>query len=170
MMIKNRVSLFIATFLIIGSFFLALPEKGYSGFDPLVLGCCRPDSMDSCIGCESGCAITAMACGADIDVPFTPGNYCEAVDGGAECNLARDDGCCVTLQGECRDETISSCQSDQNVNNKWFSSSCAEVPECPAAPVAPASIPTFNQWGLLAMASILGIVGFMVIRRRKVTA
>jgi hypothetical protein len=31
-------------------------------------------------------------------------------------------------------------------------------------------IPTLNQWGLIAMASILGIVGFMVLRRRKVTA
>jgi len=30
-------------------------------------------------------------------------------------------------------------------------------------------IPTLSQWGLIAMASILGIVGFMVMRRRKVT-
>ena len=28
-------------------------------------------------------------------------------------------------------------------------------------------IPTLSEWGLIAMASILGIVGFMVIRRRK---
>jgi len=28
-------------------------------------------------------------------------------------------------------------------------------------------IPTLSQWGLIAMASILGIVGFMVMRRRK---
>jgi IPTL-CTERM motif len=32
------------------------------------------------------------------------------------------------------------------------------------------NIPTVSEWGLIAMASILGIVGFMVIRRRKVTA
>jgi len=31
-------------------------------------------------------------------------------------------------------------------------------------------IPTLSEWGLLAMAGILGIVGFMVMRRRKVTA
>ena len=30
-------------------------------------------------------------------------------------------------------------------------------------------IPTLSEWGLLAMAGILGIVGFMVIRRRKVS-
>jgi len=32
------------------------------------------------------------------------------------------------------------------------------------------NIPTLSEWGLIAMAGILGIVGFMVIYRRKVTA
>ena len=32
------------------------------------------------------------------------------------------------------------------------------------------NIPTLSEWGLIAMAAILGIVGFMAIRRRKVTA
>jgi hypothetical protein len=31
-------------------------------------------------------------------------------------------------------------------------------------------IPTLSEWGLIAMAGILGIAGFMVIRRRKVAA
>jgi len=31
-------------------------------------------------------------------------------------------------------------------------------------------IPTLSEWGLIAMAGILGFVGFMVIRRRKVAA
>ena len=34
----------------------------------------------------------------------------------------------------------------------------------------PEPIPTLSEWGLIAMASILGIAGFVVIRRRKVTA
>ncbi len=33
-----------------------------------------------------------------------------------------------------------------------------------------APIPTLSEWGLIAMAGLLGIVGFMVMRRRKVTA
>ena len=37
-------------------------------------------------------------------------------------------------------------------------------------PTAVAIIPTLSQWGLIAMAGILGIVGFIVIRRRKVAA
>ena len=32
------------------------------------------------------------------------------------------------------------------------------------------SVPTLSQWGLIVMAGILGIVGFMVMRRRKITA
>jgi hypothetical protein len=31
-------------------------------------------------------------------------------------------------------------------------------------------IPTLSEWGLISMAAILGIIGYMVIRRRKVTA
>jgi len=33
--------------------------------------------------------------------------------------------------------------------------------------LAPAPIPTLSEWGLIAMAGVLGIVGFVVIRRRK---
>lgn len=33
-----------------------------------------------------------------------------------------------------------------------------------------AQVPTLSEWGLIAMASILGIVGFMVMRRSQVTA
>jgi hypothetical protein len=37
-------------------------------------------------------------------------------------------------------------------------------------PCAIADIPTLSEWGLIAMAGILGIVGYLAIRRRKVTA
>ncbi|MGB2691666.1 MAG: IPTL-CTERM sorting domain-containing protein [Thermodesulfobacteriota bacterium] len=33
-----------------------------------------------------------------------------------------------------------------------------------------ANVPTLSEWGLIAMAGVLGLIGFMVIRRRKVTA
>ncbi len=42
---------------------------------------------------------------------------------------------------------------------------CFEQPQPP-----PPTIPTLSEWGLIVMAGILGFVGFMVIRRRKVTA
>ncbi len=34
----------------------------------------------------------------------------------------------------------------------------------------PAQVPTLSEWGLIAMAGVLGVVGFMVMRRRKVVA
>jgi hypothetical protein len=36
--------------------------------------------------------------------------------------------------------------------------------------VEPRNVPTLSEWGLIAMAGVLGIIGFMVIRRRKATA
>jgi len=41
---------------------------------------------------------------------------------------------------------------------------------CLEITVEPENIPTLSEWGLIAMAGILGIVGFIAIRRRKVTA
>lgn len=34
----------------------------------------------------------------------------------------------------------------------------------------PRPIPALSQWGLIAVAGILGIIGFIVIKRRKVSA
>lgn len=44
--------------------------------------------------------------------------------------------------------------------------------ECGVAPPspAPASIPTLSEWGLIITAGALGIIGLMVIRRRKLRA
>ncbi len=33
----------------------------------------------------------------------------------------------------------------------------------------PRAVPTLSEWGLIAMAGVLGIVGFMVMRRKKIT-
>ena len=41
---------------------------------------------------------------------------------------------------------------------------------CEEPPPVVSSVPTLSEWGLIAMAVVLGIVGFMVMRRRKVTA
>ncbi|GJM14976.1 MAG: hypothetical protein DHS20C13_03030 [Thermodesulfobacteriota bacterium] len=38
------------------------------------------------------------------------------------------------------------------------------------AEIAPTEVPTLSEWGLIAMAGVLGIVGFMVVRRRQVAA
>jgi len=108
---RNRISLFIATFLIIGFFFLALPEKGYSGAAMAITGCCQ-------------------FAGACADIPEGPSICVGETIPGAFCN---DNGQCIQ-------------------------------------PAINTPIPTLSEWGLLAMAGVLGIVGFIVIRRRKVSA
>ncbi len=36
--------------------------------------------------------------------------------------------------------------------------------------ISSAPIPTLSEWGLIAIAGVLGIIGLLAIRRRKVTA
>jgi len=108
MMFRNQVSLFVAAFLIIGFFFLALPEKGFSQD-----GCCQ-STENTCFNIVDGGGPAAC-----LIIDFVDGAFCS--------------------EGQCIPPTV----------------------------VTP--IPTLSEWGLIAMAGILGIVGFMVIRRRKVT-
>ena len=109
-MFKNRISSFVATFLIVGFFFLALPEKGYSQD-----GCCEIGMpADSCIDTSvGGCNFLGGV--------FIPGATCDDEEFGS----------CIALITD---------------------------------------VPTLSEWGLIAMAGILGLVGYMVIRRRKVAA
>jgi len=50
----------------------------------------------------------------------------------------------------------------------WYEVVNRAFDQCPEP--EPRAIPTLSEWGLMAMAGVLGIVGFMVMRRRKVTA
>jgi len=50
-MIRNRISIFIVSFIILGFFFLSLPEKGYSGAD----GMLPPVAEGSCCQLDDGC-------------------------------------------------------------------------------------------------------------------
>lgn len=40
----------------------------------------------------------------------------------------------------------------------------------PGQPVIASPIPTISEWGLMAMALVLGLIGFMAIRRKRITA
>ncbi|GJM15650.1 MAG: hypothetical protein DHS20C13_09770 [Thermodesulfobacteriota bacterium] len=54
------------------------------------------------------------------------------------------------------------------VDNQFFFQFMVDDVTCEA--IQPANVPTLSEWGLIAMASILGIVGFIVMRRRQVIA
>jgi len=51
---------------------------------------------------------------------------------------------------------------DQGFLNCW----CLEI----TREVKVAMVPTLSEWGLIAMAGLLGIIGFIVIRRKQLTA
>jgi len=171
-MIKNGVSIFIATFLIIGFFFLALPEKCLSQSN---LGCCQITADQTCTGCgELDCAITSTECIEVLSGVLNPDGVC--VDGSQPCQDTTGIlGCCVLPEGGCIENQelfgSPSCEDENGI--AWFLQDCSEVPECPqfVPPINNIPIPTLSQWGLIAMAGILGVIGFiMVIRRKKVTA
>jgi len=54
MLIRHQISLFIITFLIVGFFILALPEKGFSGTPDL--GCCKPPEGPCFETDQEGCS------------------------------------------------------------------------------------------------------------------
>ena len=51
-----------------------------------------------------------------------------------------------------------------------FSSGFGRSYTCVGFEITSRNVPTLSEWGLIAMASILGLIGFMVIRRRKTIA
>ena len=169
MMLKNRFSLFVATFLIVIMCIIALPEKGYSGFPPSPTGGCCMDGDGECVGCEGFfCATSNTFCVTNDGLNYAAGLVCADFGGGPICAVpaGTPQGCCLVQEGICNpDQTRLECFGEGNDAERWFDGkSCSEIPQC--APL-PRNVPTLSEWGLIAMAGILGIVGFMVIRRRK---
>ncbi len=99
-MFRNQLSIFVASFLIIGFFFLALPEKGLGNGENL-LGCCE-DIANNCIGCGSlECAINGSECIAAGGVNSNQLQIClkENADIVSECS---NPPCCRLLCNFCR--------------------------------------------------------------------
>jgi hypothetical protein len=80
--------------------------------------------------------------------------------------------CCQFAPDDCIDfsdlEPGQACNSANIVDN----ASCNEQTGMCVQQVAPIAspIPTLSEWGLIAMAGVLGIVGYIIIRRRRVSA
>jgi len=76
---------------------------------------------------------------------------------------------CCQMEGQCSD-TIDNpgfiCVVDDVVENAFCD---LETGQCTPIPIV-SNIPTLSEWGLVLMAAVLGIVGFMVFKRRKQTA
>lgn len=138
-----------------GTFFEAgmCPESGF----------CEPPPQGCCV-CSNGvteCTFTTeFECdnmGCDYQGDNVP---CSAVD---ECNV-EPEGCCVLGIEDCVITTESSCDS-QNGDYQGDGVSCDGIPEC-TAPIT--MVPTIGQWGMIAMAGLLGLFSlFIIIRRHR---
>jgi len=129
---------------------------------------------------------------AEIPCPFN-------MDDGPACNPIVDPviDTPLTFQDWCRDtEQSPNCPGDEPNNNPnedfmgyvmisgvvgWhdctntcnLGSGCqptSYIVQCDLPTIVRTPVPTLSEWGLITMAGILGIVGFMVMRRRKQTA
>ena len=120
--------------------------------------------------------VIALVCG---DGMVSPEEECDdgntrPADGCSDTCLVENGWVCEIPGAPCRQITCGDglvegeeeCD-DGNVEDGDGCSSACLVEEPPPTVTA---IPTLSQWGLIAMAGIFGIVGFMVMRRRKVTA
>jgi len=77
-------------------------------------------------------------------------------------------GCCVLGENDCiNDQNEDEC--DAAGGNLELRLSCSSVPECNVMPPPPvvSNVPTISQWGMIAMAGLLGIFSLLIIMRRK---
>jgi len=80
-------------------------------------------------------------------------------------------GCCISIEGGCVNfggDLPVACFADSIVEDGVCTME-GEGGIC-TAQVAVSPIPTISEWALIVTAGLLGIVGFILIRRRKATA
>lgn len=82
------------------------------------------------------------------------------------------EGCCQFI-GSCQNLAQEVCIADPTSIQFHINESCnTDTGNCPGFSLGNSEIsnvPTLSEWGLIAMAGVLGIVGFIVMRRKKVT-
>ena len=171
---KKSISIFISSFLIVGILLLAAAENVYAGPPANTFGSCCITQDRECIGCEFfGCAYSRSFCEQELGGDFEPGVGGVCVTEGDQTRCGDGDpeipGCCVIEEGICEDEIIrGNCFNDQGEGAEFwvFQEACSNVPACEPRE---RPIPTFSQWGLIALAVVLGIFGFIAIRRKIVS-
>ena len=158
----------VVSLLLLGLLSLAFPHDSYGGIAMSPLGCCV-DNDGVCLGCgeSESCAITEDQCNILVDGNFTEGEACfeEQADGcGGPDALP---GCCVIARGQCIGGiNLPECNNADGI--EWITeTSCDELLQCQQAT---RNVPSLSQWGLIAVAAVIGIAGLFGILRRRVSA
>ncbi len=120
--------------------------------------------------------VIAVVCGDGI---LSPGEECDdgnnsSADGCSGMCLVEDGWVCEIPGAPCRQiicgdglvEGAEECDDGNLEDGDGCSSTC----ELDEQPTAVNIIPTLSQWGIIAMAVVLGIVGSVFIRRRILTS
>jgi hypothetical protein len=184
-MFKKQISLFFATLIIIGFSITALSENANAGINPMLPACSVliekveiPDtgrdfdfqltgSVDDNFSLTNGASevlkygengngvlIENIPEGYTLDIECTEGAENCSNNGGFETCLSItpiEDGNGVTIA--CDDSATNDTGSCTFTNT-----------------LIPSQVPTLSEWGLIAMVGLLGIIGFIVIRKRQLVA
>jgi len=110
--------------------------------------------------CQTGADECELTNDDDCDVEWTQGATC------SESGLCNEmiTGCCVFAPNDCGEISEVECL-EQRGRFEGPDVACSEVAQCNIV-ISP--IPTLNQWGLIAMAGLLGLFSlFIIIRRHR---
>jgi len=119
---------------------------------PPINGCCQRGTE-----CQD---ITDQECTGE-GASFFPGGMCMA-DGDESFCEPSPQGCCVFGPGDCDITTAQQCTGEYQGDN----TSCDNVAACQLPPPVISAVPTLSEWGLIAMAGLLGLFSLFIIVRR----
>lgn len=125
---------------------------------PPIPGCCMTSS-DTCNMLDNVACVDADP----TNVPFN-GGECTTTDSGSFCE-APPAGCCVCGIDDCTITTELTCENMAGeCEYKGDNTVCSSfADECVAIVT---NVPTIGQWGMIAMAGLLGIFSLFIIMRR----
>ena len=159
---RYQIMLVVFSLLVAGFFLLTVPGTVLAQG-----GCCRTADTLSCLGCVEGCAATENFCEAQGGSFVESQEACVTEFGDCGSLPEATTGCCLRAQGACAENlTYGQCFGENNGQFWAANEACSVVPECQEA----RPVPTMNQWGLVALAGVLGIIAAFIYHRRKAAA
>lgn len=167
MRIKLSIYVFI-TLLTVGTIFVFTTQDTEAGWFAIPPVCCVTPETNTCVGCDSGCATLPTYCARNGGEERGEFQICvDEGPGNAECVKTQVEltGCCVSAPGQCAEDLDKEqCLSDTDGKIWIVNQGCDAQPLCQTK-----NVPALSQWTLIGVALVLGIVGFIIVRRRQLT-
>lgn len=126
-------------------------------------GCCRTPDNAFCLGCDANCAATETLCGALDGIFIGSTQACVSEFGDCGDLPAGLTGCCLGSGGACSGGvSYDSCFAGGG--QFWSAGECSVASFCVSS-----NIPTMSEWGLIATALVLALVGagYITLCRKK---